>query len=177
MSFDPYVLMTLMSLNMQSMPFSNVIPAKAGIQKIKWLMDSGFPLRYGRNDVFLIAGLILPIVVLTLLVSASFAISADIPQSDRNRMATALMWGIIPGGGHYYLGEHEMGTVYAGSILSLIGASAWLDERNRELKHDDEVNTFWLLAIKDWELSLFTTYRSSILSILGSSILGSNLDH
>jgi len=134
---------------MQITPFSNVISAKAGIQKIN------------RNDVFLIAGLMLPIVVLTLLVSTSFAISADIPQSDRNRMATALIWGIIPGGGHYYLGEHEMGTVYAGSILSLMGAGAWLDERNRELKHDDEINTYRLLAIKDWELSLFTTYRSA----------------
>jgi len=36
-----------------------VIPAKAGIQSKQWVMDSGSPLCYGRNDNYLIAGLIL----------------------------------------------------------------------------------------------------------------------
>jgi membrane protease YdiL (CAAX protease family) len=104
---------------------------------------------------------IITILVWAIPALASFGTAADIPPSDRNRMAAALMWGIIPGGGHYYLGEHKTGTAYAGSILSLVGASAWLDDRNRKLEHHDEVNSLWLLAIKEWELSLFTTYRSA----------------
>jgi hypothetical protein len=51
---------------------------------------------------------------------------------------------------------------YAGTILPFIGAGIWLDERNDGLDRDDEVNTFWLLAAKEWELSLFTTYRSAL---------------
>lgn len=47
-------------------------------------------------------------------------------------------------------------------MLPLIGAGMWLDERNNELDRDEEVNTFWLLAVKEWELSLFTTYRSAL---------------
>ncbi len=44
---------------MQTTFSSHVIPAKAGIQEIQCVVDSGSPLRYGRNDGFLIAGLII----------------------------------------------------------------------------------------------------------------------
>jgi len=44
---------------MQTTFSPHVIPAKAGIQEIQCVMDSGSPLRYGRNDGFLIIGLIL----------------------------------------------------------------------------------------------------------------------
>ncbi len=59
-------------------------------------------------------------------------------------MQSALMWGLIPGGGHFYLDEPGAGAVYAGSMLSLIGAGVWLDQRNQELERDDELNTKYL---------------------------------
>jgi len=43
---------------MQTTFSPHVIPAKAGIQEIQCVMDSGFLLCYGRNDGFLIAGVI-----------------------------------------------------------------------------------------------------------------------
>ncbi len=90
--------------------------------------------------------------------------------SDGNaELATALTWGLIPGGGHFYLGENETGAAYAGTMLSLLGAGTWLDERNSKLQRDDEVNAFWLIALKEWELSLFTTYRSALRSQVSST--------
>jgi hypothetical protein len=102
--------------------------------------------------------------VAIVLLACSLPILADTVQSERHRMQSALMWGIIPGGGHFYLDETKAGITYAGTMLSLIGAGIWLDERNRELEHHDEVNTYRLLAIKEWELSLFTTYRRALRS-------------
>ena len=47
--------------------FVPVIPAKAGIQEKQLVMDSGSPLRYGRNDVLLIAGLIINLILYPLI--------------------------------------------------------------------------------------------------------------
>lgn len=80
----------------------------------------------------------------------------------RDLVTESMLWSLVPGGGHLYLGEQGVGTAYLGSTFSLVGAGFWLDERNDELGRDDEINTFWLLALKDWELSFFTTYRSAL---------------
>lgn len=101
--------------------------------------------------------------VIGLLLSASASpVFGETVIPKRDQLQSALLWGLLPGAGHYYLGEAGTGTAYAATVLPLIGAGIWLDERNNELDRDDEVNTFWLLAIKEWELSLFTTYRSAL---------------
>ena len=103
--------------------------------------------------------------IAAILLSAPLSpIFSETAPPERDRMQSALMWGLIPGGGHFYLDEPGAGAAYAGSMLSLIGSGVWLDQRNQELERDDELNTFWLLALKEWELSLFTTYRSALRS-------------
>ena len=41
---------------------------------------------------------------------------AETPISGGKNMQKAILWALIPGGGHYYLGETETGRIYAGSI-------------------------------------------------------------
>ncbi|MBN1670152.1 MAG: CPBP family intramembrane metalloprotease [Kiritimatiellae bacterium] len=77
-------------------------------------------------------------------------------------VSEALAWSLIPGGGHHYLGEHGAGNAYLGSVLAFGGMGAWVEDRNAALDRPDEVNVFWLLASKSWELSFFTTYRSAM---------------
>lgn len=87
---------------------------------------------------------------------------AEVSIGDENNLRKALAWNLIPGGGHFYLGEPDLGAAYLASTLSFSGAGLWLDRRNEKLGRDKEVNTFWLFALKEWELSFFTTYRSAI---------------
>jgi len=89
---------------------------------------------------------------------------AQMPPHEGDRVSSALTWSLIPGAGHYHLGERKEAAIYGGTTLSLLAAGLWLNERNRELDRRDEVNIFWLLALKEWELSLFTTYRSALRS-------------
>ncbi len=88
------------------------------------------------------------------------AASAESARIDDQPLRSALLLALIPGGGHFYLGESEAGATYAGTILPLIGGGVWLDRSNDRLGRD-EINTLGLLALKEWELSLFTTYRSA----------------
>ncbi|MBI2383596.1 MAG: CPBP family intramembrane metalloprotease [Gammaproteobacteria bacterium] len=74
----------------------------------------------------------------------------------------ALLWALAPGGGHFCLGETEEGLAYAGTTAVLLGAGQVLEHRNDELGRGDEVNTPNLLALKTWELSFFTTFRSAL---------------
>lgn len=90
------------------------------------------------------------------------AAAAGPAAGSRDVVEKTLLWSLVPGGGHFYLGETRTGAAYAGSMLSLGGAAVWLDQENDEEERDDEVNTFLLLAIKEWELSLFTAYRSAL---------------
>jgi membrane protease YdiL (CAAX protease family) len=75
---------------------------------------------------------------------------------------TALQWSLIPGAGHFYLDQDREGILIAGSVAALAGAGIWLDQRNDDLGRNDEVNSFWILAEKGWELSFFTTYRNGL---------------
>ncbi|MDH7499331.1 MAG: CPBP family intramembrane metalloprotease [candidate division NC10 bacterium] len=88
----------------------------------------------------------------------------QMPADDAQRVSSALTWSLIPGAGHYYLEERKEAAIYGGTTFSLLAAGLRLNERNRELDRKDEVNIFWLLALKEWELSLFTTYRSALRS-------------
>ena len=87
---------------------------------------------------------------------------AGAPPPGKDRLQPALRWALIPGAGHFYLGEPKAGAAYVATLLPLVGAGIWLDERNQELQRDDEANIFWLLALKEWELSIFTTYRNAL---------------
>jgi len=107
---------------------------------------------------------VLMVTVVILLVIIPSLVFTEETKLEIDKVQSALTWALIPGGGHFYLDEPEMGGIYAGTMLSLIGAGSWLDERNHELERNDEVNTFWLLALKEWELSLFTTYRNALRS-------------
>ncbi len=75
---------------------------------------------------------------------------------------TALRWSLIPSAGHWYLDDEEEIRWYGGSLLSLTALGLWLDDENDELDRD-QVNLFWLMAFKGWELSLFTTYRNALI--------------
>lgn len=104
------------------------------------------------------------VVAVILVLALSSPTLAESVPSQGERLQSALLWSLLPGAGHYYLDEPDAGAAYAGTMLPLIGAGIWLNERNHELDREDEVNTFWLLAAKEWELSLFTTYRSALRS-------------
>lgn len=75
-------------------------------------------------------------------------------------LGEAIGWNILPGGGHFYLGEFEEGIAYLSSISVFGAAGVWMEERNEKLDRYDEVNSFYIIAQKIWELSFFTTYRS-----------------
>lgn len=105
------------------------------------------------------AALLLTIAILAL--ASPRAASAESARIDDQQLRSALLFALIPGGGHFYLGESEAGAAYMGSILPLIGSGVWLDRKNQRLERDDEINAFWVLASKELELSLFTTYRSA----------------
>lgn len=97
-----------------------------------------------------------PLCVAVLLLLLALAASAA-PDPVRS----ALLCALIPGGGHLYLHEYSTAAGYAGSIGALAAAGLWLDQRNQDLDRDKEVNSFYLLSLKEWELSLFTTYRNA----------------
>ena len=100
--------------------------------------------------------LILPAFFLTLYL---FPTAGSLASGDP--VKSALIWALIPGGGHLYLGETATALGYAGTMGALATAGGWLQNRNDHLDRPDEINSFYLLAIKEWELSLFTTYRNA----------------
>jgi len=83
-------------------------------------------------------------------------------QNNPYSVQKALRWSLIPGGGHYYLGEKEVAFNYMAVMSGFSAGGIWLGIRNDDLGRDDEANTFWLLSLKTWELSVFTTYRSAL---------------
>jgi membrane protease YdiL (CAAX protease family) len=85
------------------------------------------------------------------------------PQSPAEpRLGTALMWSLLPGAGHIYLGDTGTGLAYAGLTAAFLAGAVEVDRRNDDLGRDDEVNVPLLLADKVWEYSIFTTARSAL---------------
>jgi len=74
----------------------------------------------------------------------------------------ALIWSLLPGGGHFYLGEVGTGIAYAASTAVFLGAGAEVQRRNDELGREDEYNAPSIVGEKIWELSFFTAYRDAL---------------
>ena len=73
----------------------------------------------------------------------------------------ATLWALLPGGGHFYLGDPLTGTTYAALTGGLLLAGAEVSRRNEELDRDDELNVPSIVAEKVWEYSIFTTFREA----------------
>src|SRR5690348_7123613 len=75
---------------------------------------------------------------------------------------TAMLWSLLPGGGHIYLGDTGTGLGYAALTGVFLAGAYEVERRNDDLGRDDEVNVPLLLADKVWEYSIFTTARSAL---------------
>jgi membrane protease YdiL (CAAX protease family) len=95
---------------------------------------------------------------MTLAVLAPPAAAAD-PDPH---LGTAMLWSLLPGAGHIYLGDTGTGLAYAGLTAAFLGGAWEVGRRNDDLGRDDEVNVPLLLADKVWEYSIFTTARSAL---------------
>ena len=77
------------------------------------------------------------------------------------QMTPALLWSLLPGGGHFYLGDPVTGLTYATLTGAFLLTGAEVQRRNDELGRDDEVNVAAIIGEKVWEYSIFTTFRES----------------
>lgn len=76
-----------------------------------------------------------------------------------------MLFGLIPGGGHMYLGDVATGVTYAGLTAAFLAGGVEVQRRNEDLgREEDEVNVPMLLGSKVWEYSLFTTTREALAS-------------
>lgn len=89
---------------------------------------------------------------------AATAAAAE-PAKSPNK---ALIWSLLPGGGHFYLGEVGTGLTYAISTAAFLGVGGEVQRRNDELGREDEYNAPSIVGEKIWELSFFTAYRSAL---------------
>ncbi|MGH9203126.1 MAG: hypothetical protein ACRD2A_18015, partial [Vicinamibacterales bacterium] len=81
------------------------------------------------------------------------------------KLPTALLWSLLPGAGHIYLGDTATGVTYAGLTAVFLAGGLEVRRRNEDLgRDDDEVNVPLLLADKVWEYSIFTTARSAMVA-------------
>ncbi len=87
--------------------------------------------------------------------------AAPEPLAFGPHLQGALLWGLLPGGGHIYLGDVGTGLGYA-TLTGLMLAGAFEVERRNDRLGRDEVNVPLLVAGKVWEYSLFTTARSAL---------------
>ena len=95
--------------------------------------------------------------------AAPEAIPEPFPISRHTR--TAVLWSLLPGAGHIYLGDITTGVTYAGLTAAFLAGGVEVQRRNEDLgRDDDEVNVPMLLADKVWEYSLFTTAREALRS-------------
>jgi len=95
--------------------------------------------------------------------TAPEAVPEPFPISRHTR--TAVLWGLLPGAGHIYLGDVATGVTYAAMTAAFLAGSVEVQRRNEDLgRDDDEANMPALLAGKVWEYSLFTTTREALKS-------------
>jgi membrane protease YdiL (CAAX protease family) len=77
----------------------------------------------------------------------------------------ALLWSLLPGAGHIYLGDTGTGLTYAGLTALFLAGGLEVERRNDDLgpdRDEDEVNVPLLVGQKVWEYSIFTTARSAM---------------
>jgi len=87
--------------------------------------------------------------------------AADESATEVPRLPTAVLWSLLPGAGHIYLGDTATGLAYAGLTAAFLAGGLEVERRNDRLDRADEVNVPLLLADKVWEYSIFTTARSA----------------
>lgn len=92
------------------------------------------------------------IIFLILLFFSGFA------RAEETSVTKTLFWSlIIPGGGHFYLGQEAAGNAYLlAEGLFLIGGMS-----NEPNLSPGELNFFYLNALKIHELNIFTSYRQA----------------
>jgi len=86
------------------------------------------------------------------------------PAAESRQLPNAMLWSLIPGAGHLYLGDTAAGLTYAGLTAAFLAGGYEVHRRNRDLPRDDdeEVNVPLLLGDKVWEYSIFTTAREAL---------------
>lgn len=77
------------------------------------------------------------------------------------QMTPALLWSLLPGGGHFYLGDPVTGATYATLTGMFMLTGLEVQRRNDELERDDELNVPAAIGEKIWEYSIFTTFREA----------------
>ena len=93
--------------------------------------------------------------------AATAAQAAEPERSPVRQMTPALLWSLLPGGGHFYLGDPVTGATYATLTAAFLATGAEVQRRNDELGREDEVNVASIIGEKVWEYSIFTTFRES----------------
>jgi membrane protease YdiL (CAAX protease family) len=82
---------------------------------------------------------------------------------DSPNVLPALMWSLLPGGGHFYLGDIGEGLAYATLAGGFIAGGIEVQRRNEDLdRDDDEVNVSFLAAQKVIEFGMFTATRKAL---------------
>lgn len=87
-------------------------------------------------------------------------LAAAEPSAVR-QMTPALLWSLLPGGGHFYLGNTGTGLTYATLTGAFMLTGVEVQRRNDELDRDDELNVPAIVGEKIWEYSIFTTFREA----------------
>jgi membrane protease YdiL (CAAX protease family) len=100
-------------------------------------------------------------VALALLLVAPRLHAAPAESSAARDLTPALLWSLIPGGGHVYLGDVGTGVTYAALTTAFLAAGAEVQRRNDELDREDELNVPFVIGEKVWEYSIFTTSRAA----------------
>lgn len=112
-----------------------------------------------------------------LVLALALALPASVQaQTDKATHPTkALLWSLLPGGGHFYLGETGTGLGYALSTGAFLLAGAEVQRRNEALGREDEDNAPQIFGEKLWELSFFTAYRNAVAAD-GTDVRAEGLD-
>ncbi len=98
------------------------------------------------------------------------------PAPDSRQLPNAMLWSLIPGAGHIYLGDTAAGLTYAGLTAAFLAGGIEVQRRNEDLgRDDDEINVPLLLADKVWEYSIFTTAREA-LAVDGMDLRAARVD-
>ena len=98
---------------------------------------------------------------LTLLLAAPATAAEPREPGPVRQMTPALLWSLLPGGGHFYLGDPLTGATYATLTAAFLATGAEVQRRNDALGREDEVNVAAIIGEKVWEYSIFTTFRES----------------